>query len=60
MGKKLGGKREGAGRPSKNSIRKNITLPAEYVKYLEENNLSLSKIAQQKIREMMNTLSNTR
>lgn len=53
---KRGGKREGAGRPSKNSIIKPISLPFELFKFVKENNLSLSKLAQQKIREMMTSI----
>lgn len=48
-----GGKRKGAGRPSKNSIIKPISLPLELFQFVKENNLSLSKLAQQKIREEM-------
>ena len=53
MENKRGGKRKGAGRPNNNSVRKNITLPAHYVEFVEKNNLSLSKLAQQKIEEIM-------
>lgn len=49
-----GGKRAGAGRKSKNSIIKPISLPLEYFNFVKENNLSLSKLAQQKIEEIMN------
>jgi hypothetical protein len=48
-----GGKRAGAGRPDKNSVRKNITLPASYLEFVKENNYSLSRLTQQKIEELM-------
>lgn len=50
---KRGGKREGAGRPSKNSVIKPISLPLELLQFVKENNLSLSKLTQQKIKEIM-------
>lgn len=53
MSNKRGGKREGAGRPSKNSVIKPISLPLELFQFVKNNNLSLSKLAQQKIREEM-------
>ena len=53
MKNKRGGKRPNAGRPNKNSVRRNITLPVKLDQFVKENNLSLSKLAQQKIREIM-------
>lgn len=50
---KRGGKREGAGRPNSNSVRRNITIPLELFQFVKENNLSLSKLTQQKIKEIM-------
>jgi LytS/YehU family sensor histidine kinase len=51
--KNKGGKRAGAGRKSKNSIIKPISLPSSYFNFVKNNNLSLSKLTQQKIEEIM-------
>jgi len=48
-----GGKREGAGRKSKNSIIKPISLPSSYFEFVKDNNYSLSKLIQQKIEELI-------
>lgn len=53
MKNKRGGKRPNAGRPNNNSVRRNITIPIELDKFVKKNNLSLSKLAQQKIKEIM-------
>ena len=52
--KKRGGKRLNAGRPNRNSVRRNITLPIELDNFAKENKYSLSKLTQQKIKEHMN------
>jgi len=53
MENKRGGKRPNEGRKSKNSIIKPISIPASYFEFVKKNNLSLSKLTQQKIEEIM-------